>query len=86
MADSKYKLKKGETRTPEEYRRIQKEIDDKQKENSAKGVKKSYKRIQNTFGVSSTQYKKKRKPKNVKPRIYDQNRYIQNMGIKEYRE
>lgn len=71
----KYKLKKGETRTPEECRRIRDEIDALQHERSHKGVKKSAKRIANTFGVSSTAYKKERKPKDKKPRIYDIGRY-----------
>lgn len=71
----KYQLKKGEVRTPEEQRRILEEIDSLQHERSHKGVKTSAKRIANTFGVSSTAYKKKRKPKNKKPRIYDVGRY-----------
>lgn len=71
----KYKAKKGETRTPEEHRKILQEIDDLQDERSRKGVVKSAKRIKNTFGVSSTMYKKERKPKNKKPKIYDLGRY-----------
>lgn len=72
----KYKPKKGATRTPEECRKILQEIDSLQHERSRKGVQKSAKRIANTFGVSSTAYKKKRKPKNSKPRIYDLGRYV----------
>ncbi|AMM43649.1 hypothetical protein FDG95_gp084 [Pectobacterium phage vB_PcaM_CBB] len=75
MAKPKYKVKKGEVRTPEEHRRILQEIDAKQSERSRKGVQKSAKRLKNTFGVSSTMYKKERKPKNKKPKIYDLGRY-----------
>ncbi len=75
MAKPKYKVKKGEVRTPEEHRKILQEIDAKQSERSRKGVQKSAKRLKNTFGVSSTMYKKERKPKNKKPKIYDLGRY-----------
>ncbi len=75
MAKPKYKTKKGEIRTPEEHRKILEEIDAKQSERSRKGVQKSAKRLKNTFGVSSTMYKKERKPKNKKPKIYDLGRY-----------
>ncbi len=75
MAKPKYKTKKGEIRTPEEHRKILEEIDAKQSERSRKGVQKSVKRLKNTFGVSSTMYKKERKPKNKKPKIYDLGRY-----------
>lgn len=75
MAKPKYKTKKGEIRTPEEHRKILEEIDAKQTERSRKGVQKSVKRLKNTFGVSSTMYKKERKPKNKKPKIYDLGRY-----------
>lgn len=75
MAKPKYKSKKGEIRTPEEHRKILQEIDALQCERSRKGVQKSVKRIKNTFGVSSTMYKKERKPKNKKPKIYDLGRY-----------
>ena len=75
MAKPKYKTKKGEARTPEEHRKILEEIDAKQTERSRKGVQKSVKRLKNTLGVSSTMYKKERKPKNKKPKIYDLGRY-----------
>ena len=75
MAKPKYKATKGEVRTPEEHRKILQEIDAKQSERSRKGVQKSVKRLKNTFGVSSTMYKKERKPKNKKPKIYDLGRY-----------
>jgi len=75
MAKPKYKATKGEVRTPEEHRRILQEIDAKQSERSRKGVQKSVKRLKNTFGVSSSAYKKERKPKNKKPKIYDLGRY-----------
>lgn len=75
MAKPKYKSTKGEVRTPEQHRKILEEIDALQSERSRKGVAKSAKRLKNTFGVSSTMYKKERKPKNKKPRIYDVGRY-----------
>lgn len=75
MAKPKYKTQKGEVRTPEEHRKILQEIDAKQSERSRKGVQKSVKRLKNTFGVSSTMYKKERKPKKKKPKIYDLGRY-----------
>jgi hypothetical protein len=75
MAKPKYKATKGDARTPEEHRRILQEIDATQSERSRKGVAKSEKRLKNTFGVSSTMYKKERKPKNKKPKIYDLGRY-----------
>lgn len=75
MAKPKYKIKKGDTRTPEEHRKILEQIDALQTERSRKGVKKSVKRIDNTFGISSTMYKKERKPKNKKARIYDIGRF-----------
>lgn len=87
MANTKYKLKKGEIRTPEEHRKILQEIDALQSKRSHAGVKKSKKRIANTFGISSTMYKKEHKPKKPKKeRIYDKNRYIQNMGRIDYRD
>ncbi len=70
MAEPKYKQKKGTVRTPEEHRKILNEIDTLQKKRSAVGVHKSKQRIFNTFGVSSTKYKKKRKPQNTKPKVY----------------
>lgn len=75
MAKHKYKLKKGDVRTPEEHRKILQEIDALQCTRSKKGVVKSVQRIKNTLGVSSTMYKKERKPKNKKPKIYDLGRY-----------
>ncbi len=75
MAKPKYIIKKGEARTPEQHRKILQEIDAVQTERSKKGVKKSKKRIKNTFGISSTMYKKDRKPKTNKPKIYDLGRY-----------
>ena len=87
MAKPKYQARKGEIRTPEEHRRILEEIDILQSERSRKGVQKSVKRLKNTFGVSSTMYKKERKPKKKKQeRIYDKNRFIKNMGRKDYRD
>lgn len=87
MANTKYKLQKGVTRTPEEHRKILQEIDSLQSNKSHQGVKKSAKRIANTFGISSTMYKKEHKPKNPKQeRIYDKNRFIQNMGRTDYRD
>lgn len=71
----KYQLKKGTVRTPEEQRKILEEIDALQCERSRKGVQKSVKRIENTFGVSSTAYKKSKKPKKKRDRIYDIGRY-----------
>lgn len=76
MAKTKYNLKKGVVRTPEEHRRILEEIDTVQHTRSKKGVKESAKRINNTFGVSSTMYKKERKPKEKKSRIYSLGRYV----------
>lgn len=76
MAVVKYKLKKGTVRTPEEHRKILSEIDNLQKKRSAVGVHKSKQRIFNTFGVSSTEYKKKRKPKKEVIRIYSQERCV----------
>ncbi len=70
MAEPKYKLKKGTVRSPEEHRKILQEIDTLQRKRSAVGVHKSKQRIFNTFGVSSTKYKKKRKPKDTKPKVY----------------
>ena len=75
MAKPKYKATKGEVRTPEEHRKVLQEIDAVQSERSRKGVQKSVKRIKNTFGVSSSMYKKDRKQKNKKPKIYDLGRY-----------
>jgi hypothetical protein len=75
MAKPKYKVKKGDVRTPEEHRRILQEIDAVQSDRSRNGVVKSAKRLKNTFGVSSTMYKKERKPKNKKPKIYDIGRF-----------
>lgn len=75
MAKPKYKVKKGEARTPEEHRKVLEEIDALQSERSRKGVALSKKRIKNTFGVSSTMYKKERKPKKKKPKIYDIGRF-----------
>ena len=72
---AKYKPPKGGCRTPEEYRKIQQQIDELQHERSKRGVKISKKRRDNTFGVSSTMYKKGRKPKTNKPRIHDLERY-----------
>lgn len=76
MARSKYNLKKGCKRTPEEHRKIIEEIDTLQHTRSIAGVKKSTKRIANTFGISSTMYKKERKPKVKKERIYSLGRYV----------
>lgn len=73
MAKPKYK--NDGSLSPTEFRKIQQEIDDLQHKRSKKGVKISKKRIENTFGVSSTEYKKKRKPKNREPRIYDPTRF-----------
>lgn len=70
MAEPKYKLKKGTVRSPEEHRKVLQEIDTLQRKRSAVGVHKSKQRIFNTFGVSSTKYKKKRKPKGTKPKVY----------------
>lgn len=75
MADPKYKLKKGTVRSPEEHRKILDEIDTLQRKRSAVGVHKSKQRIFNTFGVSSTAYKKKRKPKNTKPKVHMREMY-----------
>lgn len=75
MAKPKYKVKKGDVRTPEEHRRILEEIDAVQSDRSRNGVVKSAKRLKNTFGISSTMYKKERKPKNKKPKIYDIGRF-----------
>lgn len=75
MAKPKYKQLKGQTRTPEEHRKILQQIDDLQRENSRKGVSKSKSRIAGNSGLSSTAYKKSRKPKDKKPRIYDIGRY-----------
>jgi len=75
MAKPKYKVKKGDVRTPEEHRRILQEIDAVQSDRSRNGVVKSAKRLKNTFGISSTMYKKERKPKNKKPKIYDIGRF-----------
>ncbi|SOK58338.1 hypothetical protein [Yersinia phage fHe-Yen9-04] len=75
MAKPKYNSKKGDVRTPEEHRKILQEIDAVQSERSRKGVAKSAKRLKNTLGISSTMYKKERKPKNTKPKIYDLGRY-----------
>jgi hypothetical protein len=87
MANTKYKLAKGAVRTPEEHRKVLQEIDALQSSRSLQGVKKSKKRIANTFGVSSTMYKKDHKPKKPKQeRIYDKNRFIQNMGRTDYRD
>ncbi|AGC34808.1 hypothetical protein GNZ01_06975 [Escherichia coli] len=73
MAKPKYK--NDGSLSPTEFRKIQEEIDELQHKRSMKGVKISKKRIENTFGCSSTEYKKKRKPKGVKPRIHDVTRY-----------
>ncbi|ELW0836610.1 hypothetical protein ACRYKS_22225 [Escherichia coli] len=73
MAKPKYK--NDGSLSPTEFRKIQEEIDELQHKRSKKGVKISKKRIENTFGCSSTEYKKKRKPKGVKPRIHDVTRY-----------
>lgn len=75
MAEPKYKPKKGTTRTPEEHRKILQEIDILQKKRSAIGVHKSKARIFNTFGVSSTQFKKKRKPYKERDKIYQSERF-----------
>lgn len=86
MANTKYKLAKGASRSPEEHRKILQEIDALQNDRSRKGVVKSKKRIART-GISSTMYKKEHKPtKQKKERIYDQNRFIQNMGRTDYRD
>lgn len=86
MANTKYKLAKGAVRSPEEHRKILQAIDTLQHERSLKGVDKSKKRIAKT-GISSTMYKKANKPKKPKTeRIYDQNRFIQNMGRTDYRD
>lgn len=86
MANTKYKLAKGAVRSPEEHRKILQEIDALQHERSHRGVKKSKKRISST-GISSTMFKKANKPKTQKrERIYDQNRFIQNMGRTDYRD
>lgn len=70
MAEPKYKLKKGIVRTPEEHRMILQEIDTLHKKKSAVGVHKSKKRIYNTFGISSTKYKKTKKPQEQKERVH----------------
>ena len=75
MANPKYKLKNGKTRTPEEHRKILQEIDDLQRLNSALGVVKSTKRIISTFGVSATQYKKSIKPKRKVIKVYNTETY-----------
>lgn len=86
MANTKYKLAKGAVRSPEDHRKILLEIDTLQHDRSKRGVKKSKKRIAST-GISSTMYKKANKPKTPKKeRIYDQNRFIQNMGRVDYRD
>lgn len=86
MAKTKYKLAKGAVRSPEEHRKILLEIDALQSSRSYDGVKKSAKRIA-ACGISSTMFKKKNKPKKPKPeRIYDQNRFINNMGRADYRD
>ena len=71
---------KGKERTPEEHRKILNEIDTLQIKRSAVGVAKSKFRIFNTFGTSSTQYKKKHKPKKSHIKIYNlkRNSYEQN--------
>lgn len=73
MAKPKYK--NDGSLSPTEFRKIQEQIDDLQNKRSQKGVKISKKRIANTFGCSSTEYKKKRKPKTSKPRIYERGRF-----------
>lgn len=66
MAIKKYTLKTGEIRTPEEYRKIQEEIDRLHKISSAKGEL-GYKKT----GVRKSKHKK---PRNTKRRIYDLDR------------
>lgn len=71
-----YALKKGETRTPEEHRRILAMIDAGQTERSEHGKAISRKRIKNTFGVSKAQYQAKSAPKKKKrEKLYDVGRF-----------
>lgn len=72
----KHSLRKGETRSPEEHRRILEMMDQQQRDRSFSGKKVSKKRIVNTFGVSQCSHYAKSSPKKPKAqRIYDVERF-----------
>lgn len=70
----KYKLKKGQTRTADEYKEIQAQIDALQMYRSRLGVAKSVKARLSKGNKSQTQYQKDLKPV-TKPKIYNIERF-----------